>query len=433
MHRSEKRYRKLILALALILLVMLPASLVRITLAASQVSARTFSERTGHSSVIADREGTILSGGEADFDSTIGNLTGNGYSADNTLTARYAKALVPAGFNALTGQEGLTEKSWKSLDTTLLPIQSQEALKEAFGGCRGCAFAYNYETGEIYTLLSLPSASYLGEEDAQADDGRLLNRCLDSLYISGSTMKVVTTICALEQDPSLITHTYSCSGRLETQGGMDITCLGDKEGGHGTNDIIGALGMSCNVYFGQLIQTLNIDETARILRQLGFHVNGISGEELGSVGKLDKTVSSTAFKDYKSDGLWSLIGQGSTQINVIDMAMIAGAAANDGKAALPVLIKKELKGASRTLYSSRTASLLSECWGEATKTFYEGLDPRITMAKTGTAEQGNSRINRLLLGVCPEKSTSFMIVVESWEEGDPMPASIANTLIPLLP
>ena len=246
-------------------------------------------------------------------------------------------------------------------------------------------------------------------------------------------MKVVTTICALEQDPSLVTRSYSCSGRLETEGGMDITCLRDEEGGHGTNDIIGALGMSCNVYFGQMSRTLSIDETTKTLRRLGFHVNSISGDELYAVGKLDKTVSSTAFTDYKSNSLWSLIGQGSTQINVMDMAMIAGAAANGGRAALPVLVKKELQGKDKVLYSSNTASLLTSYWEKATGTYYEGLDQRITMAKTGTAEQGNGKINRLLLGVCPEKKASFMIVVESWEEGDPMPADVANTLIPLLP
>ncbi|MBQ1922782.1 MAG: hypothetical protein II189_03080 [Lachnospiraceae bacterium] len=437
MHRSEKRYRKLILALALILLIMVPASLVRICLAAGQVSARTFTERTGRSSGIADRKGGILAGGETDFDSVVGNLTGNGYSADNTISRRYAKALRPSGFNALTGEAGLTEGSWKSLETTLLPVQDQLSLKEAFRGKRGCLFSYNYKTGEIYTLLSLPSASFLapGEEDVR--DGRLLNRCLNASYISGSTMKVVTTICALEQDPSLAEHSYDCSGRLETEGGMDVTCLGDREGGHGTHDLVGALGVSCNVYFAQLIRTLNVDQTAQTLRQLGFNVNGVSGNTLRSVGELDKTVSSTSFIDYKANSLWSLIGQGSTQISVIDMAMIAGAAANGGEAALPALTAKEAKGRTKSLYSSQTASLLSNYWSRATEEYYRGggrgLNSLIDMAKTGTAEQGDGTINRLLLGVSREKQTSFMIVVEDWKEGDPMPADIAGVLMPLLP
>ena len=280
MHRSEKRYRKLILTLAVILLIMLPASLVRITLAASQISARTFTERTGRSSVIEDRKGGVLSGGETDFDSVVGNLTGNGWSADNTIARRYAGRLKPSGFNALTGQAGLTDRSWKSLETTLLPIQDQVTLKEAFQGKRGCLFSYNYRTGEVYTLLSLPSASFLAPGEEKADDGRLLNRCLDASYISGSTMKVVTTICALEQDPALAESVFDCTGRLETEGGMDVTCLGDKEGGHGTHDLVGALGVSCNVYFAQLIRTLNVDAAAQTLRQLGFKVNGVSGSFL---------------------------------------------------------------------------------------------------------------------------------------------------------
>lgn len=437
MHRSEKRYRKLILSLALILLIMVPASLARICLAAGQISARTFAEKTGRSSVIADREGGVLSGGETDFDSVVGNLTGNGWSADNTISKRYSASLVPSGFNALTGEAGLSDRSWKSLKTTLLPIQDQISLREAFRGKRGCLFSYNYMTGEIYTLLSLPSASVLAQGEENADDGRLLNRCLDASYISGSTMKVVTTICALEQDPSLAEHSYDCSGRFETEGGMDVTCLGDKEGGHGTHDLSGALGVSCNIYFAQMIRTLNVDAAAQTLRRLGFNVNGISGSSLKSVGKLDKTVSSTSFIDYKANSLWSLIGQGSTQVSVIDMAMIAGAAANEGRAALPVVIAEEARGKTKDLYSKETAALLSDYWSRATAQYYrdggKGLDPSIDMAKTGTAEQGNGTINRLLLGVSREKQTAFMIVVEDWKEGDPMPAAIANVLMPLLP
>ena len=437
MHRSEKRYRKLILALALVLILMLPASLVRITMAASQISARTFTQRTGRSSVIADRKGGVLSGGETDFDSVVGNLTGNGWSADNTIARRYSGRLKPSGFNALTGEAGLTDRSWKSLETTLLPIQDQVTLKEAFKGKRGCLFSYNYKTGEVYTLLSLPSASFLAAGEENADDGRLLNRCLDASYISGSTMKVVTTICALEQDPSLAEAVYDCSGRFETEGGMDVTCLGDREGGHGTHDLVGALGVSCNVYFAQLIRTLNVDAAAQTLRQLGFKVNGVSGSSLKNVGELDKTVSSTSFIDYKANSIWSLIGQGSTQVNVIDMAMIAGAAAGGGNAALPVVIAGEAKGKTKTLYSPETAELLSDYWSRATGQYYreggKGLSSLIDMAKTGTAEQGNGTVNRLLMGVSREKQTAFMIVVENWQEGDPMPADIANTLMPLLP
>ena len=110
---------------------------------------------------------------------------------------------------------------------------------------------------------------------------------------------------------------------------------------------------------------------------------------------------------------------------------------NDGTFALPIVIAGEAKGKTKTLYSPETAELLSDYWSRATGQYYreggKGLSSLIDMAKTGTAEQGNGTVNRLLMGVSREKQTAFMIVVENWQEGDPMPADIANTLMPLLP
>ena len=114
----------------------------------------------------------------------------------------------PADISIFSGISGFFDKEWNSLQVTLLCAESQKKIAEAFCGKHGICFSYNYYTGEIYTMLSLPSDTICSEN---TEEGALLNKCLNGTYVPGSTMKIVETICALDQKPDLVEYTAVCN------------------------------------------------------------------------------------------------------------------------------------------------------------------------------------------------------------------------------
>ena len=152
--------------------------------------------------------------------------------------------------------------------------------------------------------------------------------------------------------------------------------------------------------------------------------------------------------DGSEQDAWGLIGQGDTLVSVIDLAMIAGASANQGKAHEPIVAvsvanlrtggeKTLAAGKDKRLFSEKAAQILEVKWAQAMETYYRGgahpCAEAITYAKTGTPELSGASENKTLLGVCKEFQTAFMIVVEDYRDGDPLPIDIANTLVKYLP
>lgn len=430
--RSEKRKKYIIMVLALLLVISVPVSYLRVLTAAEYIDG-------GKKGAILDRCGLTLYDDGCVAPELLGNVLGGNGMIDNALSVRYAQELKASGFSPLVGIESLEGQVGDSMITTLLPVSAQEKLAEAFGEYNGCCFAYNYVTGEVYVMLSLPSSLSEG-----ATDGAYWNRCLHSLYIPGSTMKIVAAICALEQDSSLDGFTYTCTGQEVLADGNTVTC-GTS---HGTLDLKGALGRSCNCYMAALIQQFDLERTWEILNGLGISQTG--NEEKAFVDKLVRMTSRTQFNSTQSfNDVWSLIGQGYTEANVVDMAMIAGAVANGGSVAKPYVVQSIVSadgeetayeaqiGEMTRLLSQRTANQLYEIWSDAVDTYYRSgksqVVDQITSAKTGTAQIGNGNTNRMLVGVMEEKNVAFMVVCEDLPSGDPLCSTIANLLAELVP
>ena len=136
--------------------------------------------------------------------------------------------------------------------------------------------------------------------------------------------------------------------------------------------------------------------------------------------------STMAFQD-----LWGFVGQGDTLAAPIDMAMIAGAIANEGTVAEPYLVERITdmddddvryeSGEAREvkLFSAKVAQQADEIWSEGYETYYWTTNPLISYMKTGTAECGDGVINRSLVGVIKEYNTAFFIYVEDvWSGAD---------------
>lgn len=438
--RAEKRKKYIAVLMAALLVLTVPLVWVRTFFAADELTIHDYADLPDWKTIIISRNGDILYQDGCVSPELFGNLIGKpneskeGNVILNSITSRYADDMVPHNLNPVTGIDGLEEKDLERLQTTLLSEAAHQAVRDAFESHNGVCAAYNYVTGEVYMLLSLPSGTSISDT---APAGSLTNVCILGRCVPGSTMKLIAVICALRQgiDPDFI---HNCTGSLILPDGKTVKC--HKTSGHGKLDLEDAIGLSCNTYMAALIQQLNVEQTHETLQQMGFLLNGEAAEENGTVSELSYLVSRTTFtsnQDFTS--VWGLIGQGESNVNPLHMLTIVGSIAGGGQTAAPYLVERigsaedvhfQAKEAKKlTLIDSQTAQAVADHWRTATQKHYN-VDERFTMLKTGTAETG-SGTNRLLMGVIEDCSTVFYISVTDTSGKEIF--NIADALLDALP
>lgn len=440
MRRREKKQSWIFAILSSLLIIAILAAGIRVAFASGKLSPQSIVEFSGIYGVITDRfDKPIYKNGEAVNYNAFGNIVGDGVKIHNSLIYRYSDELKPGPINFITGYRSLEEKP-RIMRTTLLSEDTIASLAKLYKNKNGCCFAYNYETGEVYVALSLPAYNPKNENPSY------INRCFDSLYIPGSTMKIVTTALAVEQGVDLSKITYDCDGKYELPDGNEIACAY----AHGHVDYTSAVGKSCNGFFVKTAGELNIDEALETFKAMGFRTN-TEGEGTLDTQDFMRTVSSVDITNTTSySNAWAFAGQGKNLVNPVHMAMIAGAIVNGGKAAEPYMVKSiynqdkdkfiyEADEAEMTeLMPAYVASGVAKYWKTGVDKFYYqpdvGMSRKITYAKTGTAQISNNRSenNRLLMGVIEESKTAFYIIVESFND-DVSVYDIANKLVSLLP
>lgn len=439
-HRKSRtiRHERLFIVLALLLVMsVFTGTVVRVFVAASDVTYRDITDFTGISGVITDRfDQPIYEDGTVTRYDLFGNLIGYEDHIHNSLLYRHGDLLATDQVNAFQGYRAL-ETQPRIMKTTLLSAESHAELAALYEDRSGCCFAYNYETGEVYTALSLPIY------DPALEEPSYINRCFDSVYIPGSTMKVVTAVLAVDQgiDPDDVF--FTCEGYLELSEEDVIQC----NAVHGTIGFSDAIGQSCNCFYAQLIACLDLDKALETLGNLGFSVNGSDVENTMVDGLIAENSSTNITNTASFKNIWGLIGQGHSEVNAVTMARIAAAVVNGGKAATPYLLSSVINPnrndrvihkattETDTLMSAQTADTTAALWKEGVDNVYysiRGLSERIDYAKTGTAEQGDDIEYKLLVGVVESAKTAFYIVVEDADDIT-LHITIANKLAALLP
>lgn len=434
--KINREWKFIVIALILVFTIIF-GTLGRAALATSYITYEDIMDYSGVTCVINDRfEQPIYKDGSVVNYDVFGNLVGYESHIHNSLLYKHFDLLMPKKINAIRGFRTL-ETQPRVMTTTFISQEDQNELLALFQGKSGCCFSYNYESGEIYTALSLPACN------PDKDDSAYINRCFQSVYIPGSTMKIVTAAIAIDQGKNVNNLKYTCEKSFTLSDGNDINCAGV----HGKINFATAIGQSCNSYFAQLITGLDLDKSLNTLKELGFTVNGAAENEevLDGLSKTVSSVNVTNTANFKN--VWGLIGQGKTQVNAIDMARFAAAVVNEGKTAQPYMVSSVInpnkeneviyKAETETikLLSAKTAKKTASYWKEGIDPYYytrQGMSKRISYAKTGTAEQGDGNEDKLLMGVIEDAKTAFFIVIEDCSSG-PVPMTIANKLADLLP
>ena len=349
------------------------------------------------------------------------------------------------GYDLLNGIYGI-EKNGRGNDVKLtIDSGINEIAYDALGGRKGTIAVVNYKTGDIVCLVSAPTydVNNVPSDILTSDkyEGVYINRFYSGLYTPGSTFKLVTSICAIENlGEDVLNRSWNCKKILDVDGVKedDIIC----NARHGDVTFRQALAKSCNSAFGELAIELGADKLAATVEKLGLTSSvSISGKISSERGRfyLDNTDAATTVG-------WTGIGQGQTLVNPASMLRLMCAIANGGKAVSFNIVDdfsnqagKKLgitfKSDETQLLSSETAHLMKELMRNNVKqqygdSKYKGLN---LCAKSGTAQIDNveSHNTAWFVGFMDDEEHpyAFVVVAERGNSGSGTAGPMANKVL----
>lgn len=229
-----------------------------------------------------------------------------------------------------------------TLDLDLQKFALQQLGEEAAG-----AVAIDVRTGELLALASSPSydpnefTRGISQEnyDGLLKDPRkpLLNKALTGQYPPGSTVKMLVALAALEQGIITPETEFFCNGKHRL-GDHTFHCWQSR--GHGMQNLYGGIANSCDVYFYEIAEKLDVDHIAEMARRFGLG----SVYNLGVDGERSGLVPDRAWKRAYLEQPWHLgetlnvsIGQGAMLATPLQLAVMTARLAS-GREIYPQLV-----------------------------------------------------------------------------------------------
>lgn len=392
------------------------------TWASSRLNTHVFKNRQlSTAGAVLDRDGTVLVSTDDEVRKWTSDWTlrrsvlhvvgdEQGFISTGVQTL-YRPELI--GYNPV---RGLYRAGSGNTDITLtIDADVNKAAYEALGGGKGTIAAYNYKTGEMLCRVSAPTydpqnkPSDIDTNTSGKYDGVYLDRFLSGTFTPGSTFKVVTAICAIENIPDLFQRKFTCNGSHKI-GNDSVKC----NGVHGTISFERALNVSCNSAFAELAVELGSEKLTETVRALGF----------GKSVKVSRAATVRSSFDVKNaakiDLGWAGIGQYTTLVNPCQMLMLAGAIANDGQAVTPYVVKDSASLFENTLLtnhnihlSAETAATIKRLLRSNVENYYgDSKFPNLQFCgKTGSAEVIGKRSHAWFFGFSLREDFPVAIVV----------------------
>lgn len=226
-------------------------------------------------------------------------------------------------------------------------------------GRRGAAVAIRPATGEIVAMVSTPTfdpnilSSGSGEVRAEhiekvRDHKAFLNLGIQTKFPPASTLKPLVALAALEtSDPAQVNEhlEYKCPGRWTLKSTLksvpDSVFYCHQASGHGTNDMIGAIAHSCNVYFYQLGYKIGPTPIIEFSRAFGLDKKtgiDLPGEVQGFVPDQRWKQITWSSRWYDGDTINLSIGQGFMEVTPIALAMMISGLVNEGRMMKPHIL-----------------------------------------------------------------------------------------------
>lgn len=286
----------------------------------------------------------------------------------------------------------------------------QDYCYQLLNGEEGSITVIDNDTGAIRALASHSTIDY-NVNDLQSFitsdvPGSQYRRGTYENDPPGSTFKVITTAAALKMDEDENLDDsffdYNDTGSY-TPEDSDFTIHNYEDKAYGEINLEEAFNNSVNCYFADL--GVKVGQKRMTKMAEAFKVG--SDIEIPFLATLH---SSFDFGDGKPVTIaQTAFGQGNTQITPVHLALIAEAAANDGKMMAPYIVS-DIKSGNMPLYHffpHKISTAMDDTVDERLKAIMHstavgyGFDEGtygMVYAKTGTAECANDRIHTYLIG-----------------------------------
>ena len=299
----------------------------------------------------------------------------------------------------------------------------------------GVAIAMNPQTGEILSLVSLPSydnnlfATGISQEDwagLQEDPSKpLVNHAIIGQYPPGSAFKIIPAAAALEEGVLNRRTTLTCQGTLwlpnkyfpdDPELAQPFYCWIHKlNRGHGSLNIVQGIAQSCDIFFYQVgggfedFEGLGLERLSEYASLFGLgQPTGIAlpGEESGLVPSKKWKRINYAESWATGDTYNVSIGQGFILVTPLQLLNATAAVANGGTLYRPQIVYqvtdaegqvirpfapeviRQVPVSEENLATVREGMQQAVEWGTARQAQLEGVE---VAGKTGTAEYPGPR------------------------------------------
>lgn len=294
------------------------------------------------------------------------------------------------------------EKHMGNTVVTTFDTRLQKIAYTAMGLYSGAVIVTEPSSGRILAMVSKPdfdpnTISDIWEEIlADTTSSVLLNRTTQGLYPPGSTFKILTALEYIRENPeSYSDYHFQCTGKF-TNGADTINCFHGTN--HGSVDFAKSFAKSCNSSFANMGLTLDRDKFRQTLDSLYFD-SDLPVDFPTNISRISNEIS-----DNDSAMLQTVIGQGTTQMTPIQIAMITAMIANNGEMMTPYVIdhiesadgdviKRYTPASLGQLITEQEAAALQEVMedviqeGTGTRLISEGYS---AAGKTGSAEYNSA-------------------------------------------
>lgn len=242
-----------------------------------------------------------------------------------------------------------------------LQTKLYEAVKSGVSSSKatgGAGIIEDVNTGEILAMVTYPSYDnnlFIGGISV-SDYSKLLNdktnplmnRAIAAQVPAGSTFKTIVATAALDAGAINRYTLYTSRAGYTFSNGAPFQEYHNHS--YGTLNVVGALTVSSNIYFCELIRNWDMNSLVPYLEKFGIgHLTGIDipGEMAGRIpspaNKLLLANSTSPWLDPiwypEGDSCNSVIGQGITLVTPIQMSNWMAAIANEGTLYTPHLVK----------------------------------------------------------------------------------------------
>lgn len=239
--------------------------------------------------------------------------------------------------------------------TQRLATQALTWGMEVAGVSQGVTIVMNPQTGEILSMVSLPSydnnkfASGISAADFGvylADPARpLRNHAISDIYPPGSTYKLVTGIAALEEGVTTPAREWPTYGCYQIPGAPEGECLYDwNRQGFGPLDMVEAFAKSSDTFFYQMAVHTGIDPLAAWANQLGFGIRSgirLPGEEPGIIASTEWARQQGRSGVFTGELAQAGIGQNVIAVTPLQVLNAYAAVANGGNLMRPMIVRGE--------------------------------------------------------------------------------------------